>query len=61
MNIEWRPGTVYLKTTDDEGHSTFTVHNCWNADTFVKFCHAAATAAGGKAEEITPDEYKRNK
>jgi hypothetical protein len=59
MSQEWKPGTVFLKTTDKEGRETFTTHNCWNADLFVKTCHQSAVDAGGRAEQITEEDYAK--
>ncbi len=61
MSTQWKPGKVYLKTTSKEGHTTYTSHDCWQTDLFIRYANEVATAEGGKAELITQDEYKANR
>ena len=56
----WKPGTIHLKTTTSDGFTSFTRHECWNVDRFVASAHEIATMEGGKAEQITADEFRTN-
>lgn len=48
---------VYFRCTDKEGKETFTSHRCWDKERFVKGTHERMLKEGGKAEQITEDDY----
>lgn len=61
MADKWDEGVVYLKATTKEGGETFTRHTCWNKKLFVKKAHETATREGGRAEQITQEEFQENR
>jgi hypothetical protein len=52
---------VYVRHTDKDGTSFVQHHRAWDVDRFLKLLAKAALEAGGKAEAITEEQFRRVK
>jgi hypothetical protein len=48
---------VWFRRTDKDGGVSHTAHRCWDAKRFVRIQHEQALKEGGKAEQITEEDF----
>jgi len=52
--------TVYMKSIDAKGRTTYTEHRVWDMDTFIASMRKGAIKADGLAQSVTEVEYRAN-
>ena len=60
--LDWEPGTVFLRITPKKDERPFvSEHRCWNRTRFIAIRSEEYRKEGGKVEVITEAQYLKEK